>query len=491
MSPLTLLSQRIRPPLNASRFIALGVLWLAAGVGVGAVAWAYRDIIALLLNWTPALARGFALNILMGVVAMLAATVFGTLLGCLQVSLHRGLRQVAVLLTQLLRNAPWLVVVFLVMNLLPFEFQALAPISAEGLTTQVVRGQYIAGYSEGQSVPGYLEEENSNTQSDTETFVALRADIRNWRWAGVPFYLRTGKRMPQKLSQIVIHFKQIPHSIFNQPTSSFQPNCLVIRLQPDEGLRMNLMAKTPGDGMRLKPAELELDFRFQGDGADVDHVRQAFQRVHRVFPVLLHGGGMCQDLLVCEHVQRRQRSSACERVARIGIAVKQLDAGRRLHESVVNKGFREHGAHRHHAVGEALGGRHQVRFDIEIVGREWRRQAAEAGDDFIENQQDAVLGAQLAQALQIAFRGNQHAGGTGHRFDDDGRDGRCIVQRDDALQFIGQVHAHFRFAPGVRVLVEVMSVRQVVDARQQRAEMLAVGADAAHRQAAVVDAVVA
>ena len=125
MSPLTLLSQRIRPPLNASRFIALGVLWLAAGVGVGAVAWAYRDIIALLLNWTPALARGFALNILMGVVAMLAATVFGTLLGCLQVSLHRGLRQMAVLLTQFLRNAPWLVVVFLVMNLLPFEFQAL------------------------------------------------------------------------------------------------------------------------------------------------------------------------------------------------------------------------------------------------------------------------------------------------------------------------------------------------------------------------------
>ncbi|MCL6483031.1 MAG: glucose-6-phosphate dehydrogenase, partial [Janthinobacterium lividum] len=81
------------------------------------------------------------------------------------------------------------------------------------------------------------------------------------RWAGVPFYLRTGKRMADSLAEIVVRFKQIPHSIFNQPTSSFQPNCLVIRLQPDEGLRMNLMAKTPGDGMRLKPAELELDFR--------------------------------------------------------------------------------------------------------------------------------------------------------------------------------------------------------------------------------------
>ena len=92
--------------------------------------------------------------------------------------------------------------------------KALAPITAAQVAQQVVRGQYIAGSSQGKAVPGYLEEENSNTQSDTETFVALRADIRNWRWNGVPFYLRTGKRMPQKLSQIVIHFKEPPHCIF-------------------------------------------------------------------------------------------------------------------------------------------------------------------------------------------------------------------------------------------------------------------------------------
>ncbi|RRV20635.1 glucose-6-phosphate dehydrogenase, partial [Pseudomonas sp. o96-267] len=91
--------------------------------------------------------------------------------------------------------------------------KALEPISVEQLGQRVVRGQYVAGSSDGRPVPGYLEEENSNTQSDTETFVALRADIRNWRWAGVPFYLRTGKRMPQKLSQIVIHFKAPPHYI--------------------------------------------------------------------------------------------------------------------------------------------------------------------------------------------------------------------------------------------------------------------------------------
>ena len=92
--------------------------------------------------------------------------------------------------------------------------KALAPIAPEKLSQQVVRGQYVAGTVGGKAVPGYLEEENSNAESSTETFVALRAEICNWRWSGVPFYLRTGKRMPQKLSQIVIHFKPPPHYIF-------------------------------------------------------------------------------------------------------------------------------------------------------------------------------------------------------------------------------------------------------------------------------------
>jgi len=104
--------------------------------------------------------------------------------------------------------------------------KALAPITGEGLTTRVVRGQYIAGYSDGKPVPGYLEEDNANAQSDTETFVALRADIRNWRWSGVPFYLRTGKRMPQKLSQIVIHFKETPHYIFAPAAFLRNKSCL-------------------------------------------------------------------------------------------------------------------------------------------------------------------------------------------------------------------------------------------------------------------------
>jgi glucose-6-phosphate 1-dehydrogenase len=131
------------------------------------------------------------------------------------------------------------------------------------LSQNIIRGQYRAGYVDGQPVPGYRDEPDAPKQSKTETFVAMKAEIDTWRWAGVPFYLRTGKRMADRLAEIVVRFKTIPHSIFNQPTSSFQPNSLVIRLQPDEGLSLNLMAKTPGDSMRLKQAELELDFREQ------------------------------------------------------------------------------------------------------------------------------------------------------------------------------------------------------------------------------------
>lgn len=129
------------------------------------------------------------------------------------------------------------------------------------LSQNVVRGQYRAGHVNGIAVPGYRKEPGANPDSQTETFVAVRAEIDTWRWAGVPFYLRTGKRMADQLAEIVVRFKSIPHSIFAQPTGSFQPNSLVIRLQPDEGLHLNLMAKTPGDSMRLKPVDLELDFR--------------------------------------------------------------------------------------------------------------------------------------------------------------------------------------------------------------------------------------
>jgi glucose-6-phosphate 1-dehydrogenase len=139
--------------------------------------------------------------------------------------------------------------------------RSLKRFTATTLAKNVVRGQYRAGHVQGVAVPSYRNEADAKPDSRTETFVAIRAEIDTWRWAGVPFYLRTGKRMADSLAEIVVRFKPIPHSIFAQPNSSFQPNCLVIRLQPDEGLQLNLMAKTPGEGMRLKPVELELDFR--------------------------------------------------------------------------------------------------------------------------------------------------------------------------------------------------------------------------------------
>ncbi|MFI8690385.1 glucose-6-phosphate dehydrogenase [Stutzerimonas kunmingensis] len=140
--------------------------------------------------------------------------------------------------------------------------KALAPIAPEHLGQQLVRGQYVAGSILGRHVPGYLEEENSNTQSDTETFVALRAEICNWRWAGVPFYLRTGKRMPQKLSQIVIHFKAPPHYIFAPEQRQLIGNKLIIRLQPQEGISLLVMTKDQGldKGMQLRSGPLQLNF---------------------------------------------------------------------------------------------------------------------------------------------------------------------------------------------------------------------------------------
>ena len=123
-----------------------------------------------------------------------------------------------------------------------------------------VRGQYRAGASSGGAVKGYLEELGS-TESDTETFVAIKAEIENWRWAGVPFYLRTGKRLAQRGSEIVIQFKPIPHSIFDESAGPVTANQLVIRLQPDEGVRQWIMIKDPGPGgMRLRHVPLDMSF---------------------------------------------------------------------------------------------------------------------------------------------------------------------------------------------------------------------------------------
>lgn len=140
--------------------------------------------------------------------------------------------------------------------------KALKPIPPDQMDTLLVRGRYNKGICDGQPVPGYLEEEGANPHSRTETFVAFKAEIANWRWAGVPFYMRTGKRMPEKLSQIIIHFKPAAHFIFDADQKRMAYNKLMIRLQPDEGISLQVLTKDQGldKGMRLRQGPLQLNF---------------------------------------------------------------------------------------------------------------------------------------------------------------------------------------------------------------------------------------
>ncbi len=143
--------------------------------------------------------------------------------------------------------------------------RSLRPITLDDAAQTTVRGQYRAGASNGAAVPGYLDElvelEPGRTDSRTETFVALKAEVDNWRWAGVPFYLRTGKRLSSRVSEIVIAFRHVPHSIFENSAGPVVANRLVLRLQPDEGVKLWLMIKDPGPGgLRLQHVPLDMSF---------------------------------------------------------------------------------------------------------------------------------------------------------------------------------------------------------------------------------------
>jgi len=138
--------------------------------------------------------------------------------------------------------------------------RSLRPITSADIDKRTVRGQYAKGVAEGQPAPGYNEEEGGSAggeASKTETFVAIQANIDNWRWAGVPFYLRTGKRLPSRESEIVIQFREVPHSIF--AGAELKANRLTIRLQPEEEISLLLMNKTPSlEGLELRPLGLNL-----------------------------------------------------------------------------------------------------------------------------------------------------------------------------------------------------------------------------------------
>ena len=135
---------------------------------------------------------------------------------------------------------------------------SLRPLEPSDIEHFVVRGQYEQGLVNGEKVLAYRAEEHIPPDSNTETFVALKCYIENWRWAGVPFYLRTGKRMTRRASEIAIQFKRVPRILYNsRPASPLPANVLSIRIQPDEGLSLNIVGKQPGSPLRLGPVKVD------------------------------------------------------------------------------------------------------------------------------------------------------------------------------------------------------------------------------------------
>ncbi|SFF07701.1 glucose-6-phosphate dehydrogenase [Sunxiuqinia elliptica] len=155
-------------------------------------------------------------------------------------------------------------------------FQSLRPILEDEVANYVIRGQYIESHIKGNLVKGYRQEDGVNPESRTETFMAMKFFIDNWRWAGVPFYIRTGKKLPTRVTEVVIHFKKTPHHLFgNQINTEQTANQLVIRIQPDEGILLKFGMKVPGAGFRVQT--VNMDFHYD-DLANV-HLPAAYERL--------------------------------------------------------------------------------------------------------------------------------------------------------------------------------------------------------------------
>jgi glucose-6-phosphate 1-dehydrogenase len=139
--------------------------------------------------------------------------------------------------------------------------RSLRPITSHGVNDVTVRGQYSPGMVGGVEVPGYRRESDVKPDSTTETFVALKVFVDNWRWAGVPFYLRTGKRMSKRATEIAVQFKEVPPVLFNaNPATPLEPNVLALRIQPEEGFSLRINSKQPGSRVRIEP--VAMDFRY-------------------------------------------------------------------------------------------------------------------------------------------------------------------------------------------------------------------------------------
>lgn len=151
-------------------------------------------------------------------------------------------------------------------------FHSLHPLDEQALENNLILGQYTGSRVRGEELPGYREEEGVSNESRTETYVALKLFIDNWRWNGVPFYVRTGKRLPTRVTEVVIHFKKTPHPVFGKDTPD---NKLVIRIQPDEGILMKFALKKPGAGFNSH--EVSMDFHY--DSLNGMKVLTAYERL--------------------------------------------------------------------------------------------------------------------------------------------------------------------------------------------------------------------
>jgi glucose-6-phosphate 1-dehydrogenase len=138
--------------------------------------------------------------------------------------------------------------------------RALRRMSPEDVSRDVIRGQYAAGSIGGKEVPAYRAEERVNPKSMTETYVALRMHVDNWRWHGVPFYMRVGKRLAKGGAEIAVQFKEAPGVLFNSAEAPLGPNQLVIRIQPDEGISLRLQCKVPGSTLRIEPVKMDFHY---------------------------------------------------------------------------------------------------------------------------------------------------------------------------------------------------------------------------------------
>ncbi|HOF22091.1 MAG TPA: glucose-6-phosphate dehydrogenase [Bacteroidales bacterium] len=154
-------------------------------------------------------------------------------------------------------------------------FQSFQPLREEDVPHQVIRGQYLESRISGERIPAYRSEKGVSPDSRTETYVALKFFVNNWRWGGVPFYIRTGKRLPVKVTEIVIHFKRTPHHLFQRNEGPMNSNKLILRIQPDEGILLNFGMKEPGSGFNVK--NVDMDFRYSSL-ADV-RVPAAYERL--------------------------------------------------------------------------------------------------------------------------------------------------------------------------------------------------------------------